>query len=216
MAEALGYMVSGGSRDKTTICHNISDIEYYDCELPRVRRILEDPEAFLDSKRGQRIALDEIHRLDNPSELLKIAADHYKDIKVIATGSSTLSASKKFKDTLTGRKVKIWLSPMLFHENKLFGNYNFEHRLSHGGLPPFYNELEISEIEFQEWIDDYWAKDIQELFDISSKSSFQRFTELVLAKIVFLKQQNMPPHAKLAEQRSINICIYCNKHLLPI
>ena len=70
---------------------------------------------------------------------------------------------------------------MLFHENKLFGNYSFEHRLSHGGLPPFYNELEISEIEFQEWIDDYWAKDIQELFDISSKSSFQRFTELVLA-----------------------------------
>ena len=89
---------------KTTICHNISDIEYYDCELPRVRRILEDPEAFLDSKRGQRIALDEIHRLDNPSELLKIAADHYKDIKVIATGSSTLSASKKFKDSSQAEK----------------------------------------------------------------------------------------------------------------
>jgi hypothetical protein len=38
----------------------------------------------------------------NP-EMLKIAADHYPDIKVIATGSSRLSASAKFKDTLAGR-----------------------------------------------------------------------------------------------------------------
>jgi len=48
--------------------------------------------------------LDEVHRLDNPSELLKIAADHYPDLKIIATGSSTLGASDRFKDTLTGRK----------------------------------------------------------------------------------------------------------------
>jgi hypothetical protein len=32
-----------------------------DCELPRVRRELEDPQAFLDRVRGRRIVLDEIH-----------------------------------------------------------------------------------------------------------------------------------------------------------
>ena len=57
---------------------------------------MEDPQAFLDGLRGQRIVLDEIHRLGNPSEILKIAADHYEDIKVIATGSSTLGASVRF------------------------------------------------------------------------------------------------------------------------
>lgn len=166
---------------KTTICKTISNIEYFDCELPRIRRMMDDPEAFLDDYQGKRLALDEIHRLDNPSELLKIAADHYQDIQIIATGSSTLAASQKFKDTLTGRKVKIWLTPMLFDEHALFGNQNLEHRMLFGGLPPFFAESEIPEVEFKEWLDDYWSKDVQELFNIQSKHSFQLFTELMLA-----------------------------------
>ncbi len=166
---------------KTSICKSIPDCEYFDCELPRIRRMMEDPEDFLNALRGKRVALDEIHRLQNPSELLKIAADHYPDINIIATGSSTLSASKKFKDTLTGRKVKIWLPPMLFDERALFGNTDLQHRLLYGGLPPFFMEDEIPESEFTEWLDDYWAKDVQELFNITNKYSFQRFMELLLA-----------------------------------
>lgn len=46
--------------------------------------------------------LDEVHRLRNPSELLKIAADHYPTTRIIATGSSTLGATRKFRDSLTG------------------------------------------------------------------------------------------------------------------
>ena len=143
--------------------------------------MMDDPEAFLQSLSGKNVVLDEIHRLTNPSELLKIAADHYPDTKIIATGSSTLSASKKFRDTLTGRKIKIWLAPMLYSESKLFGNDNLEHRLLHGGLPPFFMQDELPEVEFVEWLDGYWAKDVQELFNISNKHSFQRFTELLLA-----------------------------------
>src|SRR5213595_2425790 len=72
---------------KTTLAQSLPDIEYFDCELPRVRRMMEDPEAFLEKIRGKRIVLDEIHRLPNPSEILKIAADHFRDIRVLATGS---------------------------------------------------------------------------------------------------------------------------------
>jgi hypothetical protein len=64
---------------------------------------------------------DEIHRLADPSEVLKIAADHFPDVKIIATGSSTLGASSKFRDTLTGRKVEIWLTPMISDDLKDFG-----------------------------------------------------------------------------------------------
>src|SRR3989442_13238364 len=83
---------------KTVLCKSLESIEYFDCELPRVRRMMEDPQGFLEQLEGKRIVLDEIHRLTNPSELLKIAADHYPRIKVVATGSSTLGASSKFKD----------------------------------------------------------------------------------------------------------------------
>ena len=57
---------------KTVLCENLQSTEYYDCDLPRVRRRLEDSEEFLKKNQGKRIVLDEIHRLDNPSELLKI------------------------------------------------------------------------------------------------------------------------------------------------
>jgi predicted AAA+ superfamily ATPase len=167
---------------KTCLCQTLPNIEYFDCELPRVRRLMEDPQGFLDSIRNRRIVLDEIHRLPNPSELLKIAADHYSQIHIIATGSSTLGASMKFRDTLAGRKTELWLTPIIKTDLADFNRTDLEHRLLHGGLPPFFLELEFPEYEFQEWIDAYWAKDIQELFRLERRYSFQKFAELLMAQ----------------------------------
>ena len=167
---------------KTCLCRSLDNVDYYDCELPSVRRQLDSAELFLKNKNGARLVLDEIHRLANPSELLKIAADHFPDIKIIATGSSTLGASSKFGDTLTGRKIELWLTPMLLSESALFGNKKIEHRLLNGGLPPFFMSKEFPEKEFLEWIDSYWAKDIQELFRLERRFSFQKFVELLLTQ----------------------------------
>ena len=120
---------------KTCLCQTLPDMEYFDCELPRVRRLMEDPQAFLDSVGRGRIVLDEVHRLPNPSELLKIAADHYQQIQVVATGSSTLGASAKFRDTLVGRKSELWLTPLIASDLNDFNRGDIYHRLLHGGLP---------------------------------------------------------------------------------
>jgi hypothetical protein len=166
---------------KTTLCRSLPDVEYFDCELPRVRRAMVDPEAFLAELGDRRIVLDEIHRLDNPAELLKIAADHYPGVRVIATGSSTLGASRRFRDTLTGRKGELWLTPMTLTDLEDFGSPSLKHRLLHGGLPPFFLSAGLPEREFQDWLDAYWAKDIQELFHLERRHSFQKFIELLLA-----------------------------------
>lgn len=166
---------------KTSLCKSIEHINYFDCESPRIRDLFADPEGFLEGQQDKCIALDEIHRLDNPSELLKIAADHYPRVKIIATGSSTLGASKKFKDTLTGRKIEIWLPPMLLQDMALFGNTDIRHRFLFGGLPAFFAANQIPERFFQEWVDGYWAKDIQDIFSVGKRSAFQMFTELLLA-----------------------------------
>jgi predicted AAA+ superfamily ATPase len=164
---------------KTFLTNSLNDIEYFDCELPRIRSIMEDPEQFLNSLQNKKIILDEIHRLKNPSELLKIATDHYPNIKIIATGSSTLQASTKFKDTLVGRKSEIWLTPMISNDLEDFGNKDLSHRFLHGGLPSFFLYKTIPERDFQEWMDGYWAKDIQELFRLEKRFSFQKFLELL-------------------------------------
>lgn len=167
---------------KTSLARSLPDVEYFDCELPRVRRAMEDPEGFLQGLRGKRVVLDEIHRLTNPSQILKIAADHFPATRVLATGSSTLGASRRFRDTLTGRKTDVWLTPMIHADLADFGAADLPHRLLHGGLPPFFLADALPERDFQEWMDSYWARDIQELFRLQRRASFQRFVELLLAQ----------------------------------
>jgi predicted AAA+ superfamily ATPase len=165
---------------KTCLCKSLPNIEYFDCELPRTRRMLEDPEAFLDQYSTSRIVLDEVHRLSNPSELLKIAADHYPETRIVATGSSTLGASAKFRDTLAGRKRDIWLTPMILEELAGFGKEGMDHRFLRGGLPPFYLAGDYPERDYQEWLDAFWAKDIQELYRLERRDSFMKFFELLM------------------------------------
>ena len=167
---------------KTYLCKSVPGIEYFDCELPRVRRQMEDPEGFLNDLKGRTIVMDEIHRLGNPSEILKIAADHYPETKIIATGSSTLGASSKFRDTLTGRKTELWLTPMISLDVEAFGKTDLRHRFLRGGLPPFFLSESLPEQDFQEWMDAYWAKDIVELFRLERRYSFLKCAELLFAQ----------------------------------
>jgi uncharacterized protein len=77
---------------------------FQNCDLPSVNRRLEDSELFYDSlEPGTVVIFDEIHRLKDPSWLLKIAADAYPQLRILTTGSSTLAATQKFRDSLASR-----------------------------------------------------------------------------------------------------------------
>lgn len=166
---------------KTTLAKQLPEARYFDCELPRVRADLEDPELFLRRLGKGTVVLDEIHRLQNPSEVLKIAADHFPGTTVIATGSSTLAARSKFRDTLTGRKAEVWLTPMIGRDLVDFGRTgdDLDRRMLHGGLPPFFLGETPDDHAFGEWVDSYWAKDLQELFVVEKKSAFLKLVELL-------------------------------------
>jgi predicted AAA+ superfamily ATPase len=167
---------------KTTLAQSLDRVRYFDCELPGTRRRLESPESFLRHNRGARIVLDEVHRLPNPSEVLKIAADHFPGTRVLATGSSTLGASVRFRDTLAGRKADVFLPPMVVRDLIAFGRPDLGHRMLRGGLPPFFLAKALPERDFQEWVAAYWAKDILELFRLEKRPAFQRLLELVLVR----------------------------------
>ncbi|MBU2602678.1 MAG: ATP-binding protein [Actinobacteria bacterium] len=167
---------------KTTLCRSLDGVEYFDCDLLSVRERLRDPESFWSDQRGRRVVLDEIHHAPDPSLVLKTAADHFPETRVIATGSSTLAATAKFSDSLTGRKTDIWLTPMVSEDLAAFGG-TLDRRLWQGGLPPFYlGEPDEIGADFFEWVSSYWARDVQELFRIQQRPAFVRFVELVLAR----------------------------------
>ncbi|MFH1222729.1 MAG: ATP-binding protein [Pseudomonadota bacterium] len=165
---------------KTSLCNSMREIKIFDCELPRVREEVNDAENFFRNlKDGDIIALDEVHRLHNPSEVLKIAADHYPKIKIIATGSSTMSAREKFQDTLTGRKLNVFLTPMNHQDFLDFNGRTIEHRMKFGGLPNFFMSKEFPEMEINEWLDSFWAKDVNELFKVDKRAAFLKMLEII-------------------------------------
>jgi len=167
---------------KTTLSRMLPEATYLNCDLPSVLRALEDPELFLASQNPNSVLiLDEVHHLDDPSRLLKIAADEYPQLKLLATGSSTLAATKKFRDSLTGRKQSIHLCPILWEEcRNTFGISNLDHRLLHGGLPEPLLAMEKDAAFFSEWIDSFYARDIQELFGIRNRQGFLALFRLLL------------------------------------
>ena len=176
---SLVWLAGVRGAGKTSLCQSLPGAEYLDCTLPSVRRQMEDPEKFWEKVKKKRIVLDEIHRLPHAPEILKMAADRYPSLKVIATGPSTLQASSRWPGALAGRMSRVWLTPMMSRDIVDFDNPDLPRRFLRGGLPSFFLSSKKSDVDFQEWMDSLWAKDIQEPFRLESRDSFQRFLELL-------------------------------------
>jgi predicted AAA+ superfamily ATPase len=152
---------------------------YLNCDLPTVGERLQDPVLFFKSVKKPIVVFDEIHQLEDPSRILKIGTDEFPHLKLLATGSSTLSASKKFKDTLAGRKRNIRLTPVTLDELDVFGA-SLPQRLYHGGLPSALLSETKSASFYREWLDSFFARDIQYLFGIRDMTRFNALFEYLL------------------------------------
>src|SRR6056297_1673760 len=60
--------------------------------------------------------LDEFQRYSDISMVLKDLADHHPDIKVFASGASSLAINKRAQERLAGRKRTIRVYPLSFRE----------------------------------------------------------------------------------------------------
>ncbi len=165
---------------KTTLALELPDALLLNCDLPSSVRRLQDPERFFASLQQPIVVLDEIHRLEDPSLILKIGADEFPHLRILATGSSTLAATEKFRDSLTGRKRAIHLLPVLVRELPAFGVKDLRRRLLHGGLPQALLADQKDDELFAEWLDSFYARDVQELFRVGKRQEFLKLVELVL------------------------------------
>ena len=165
---------------KTTLSKHWKDAVFFNCDLPRNRNLLNEAESVFKQIKQGIIILDEIHQTENPSEILKIAADEFPHLRILATGSSTLAATKKFKDSLTGRKRVVHLPPVLATELDAFEIHSLEQRLLLGGLPNRLIDQNADPEFYSEWLDSYFARDIQELFQVGKRKEFLTLCELLL------------------------------------
>ena len=152
---------------------------FVNCDLPSVEDMVRDPQLFYRSCTRPVVVFDEIHQLRDPARILKIGADVFPKLKILATGSSTLAASKKFRDTLTGRKRTVHLLPVLWDELPVFG-VPLQRRLYHGGLPAALLADSKRPALYREWMDSFFARDLQRLFGFRDMDRFNALLEYVM------------------------------------
>ena len=190
---------------KTTLAKHWRDAVFVNCDLPRNRELLTDPEAFFRQVEAGIVVFDEIHRTDSPSEILKIAADEFPHLRILATGSSTLAATRKFKDSLTGRKRVVHLHPVLADELSRFGKLSLDERLLHGGLPDRVLADSADPEFYSEWMDSYFARDVQELFPVGKRHAFLTLCELLLRQSgQLLEVTSLAKHSGLSRPTVMN------------
>lgn len=146
--------------------------------------------------------IDEIQYLENPSSFIKLFHDHYKNIKLVVSGSSSFEIKSKFRDSLVGRTVNFELYPLDFEEFLYFkGYYNqyglvskvttttiqkelvdlFYEYVRFGGYPKIVltKEIIMKEKYLQQIIDTYVKKDIRDIGKIKDIEKFNRLLKVL-------------------------------------
>ena len=99
---------------KTILKQHGSPEDYYNCEIPSVRALLESKEpARIKKEFGSKklIILDEAQFVPDIGLILKIISDSLSDLQIIATGSSSFELAQKTSEPLTGRSLAFILYP---------------------------------------------------------------------------------------------------------
>ncbi len=148
------------------------------------------------------VFIDEIQYLKNPSSFLKIIADHYKNIKLVVSGSSSFEIKNKFQDSLAGRAINFEIFALSFAGLLLFKNIPFKQEDSftekkenelkklfteyvlYGGYPKIVLEPEIEKKEkyLQQIIDTYVKKDIRDLAGVKDVEKFNKLLEALASQ----------------------------------
>lgn len=184
---------------------------YLDLELPDLldlcNRGVEDVCNYLiqkgaDEKKKIFLLIDEVQYMENPANFIKICHDHYPNIKLLVSGSSTFEMKKKFKQSLVGRTVTFELFPLSFEEFLIFKNKTYkisknnseminkeliplaEEFIKYGGYPRVVLEkLEEKKYTYiSQVINTYIRKDIRDIGNIKNIYSFNKLLELLASQ----------------------------------
>ncbi|MGB2762382.1 MAG: ATP-binding protein [Minisyncoccales bacterium] len=136
------------------------------------------------------LAVDEAQRINNIGLNLKLIVDHLKNIKIIATGSSSFNLAKDAGEPLTGRKHILRIFPLAQLEisgieQKFETKANLAIRLIYGSYPEIVlaDNNQEKEQYLREIISSYLYKDILEMNGIKYSGKIVRLLQLLCFQI---------------------------------
>ncbi len=197
-----------GSRQvgKTSILrylqNELTNVIYLDMDRLFDVSMFESADAFLryirahQQKPGENVTVfvDEFQQIPESGKIFKVIHDHYPDIRLILSGSSSLNIMKNLGESMAGRKRVYEIYPLDFEEHlhfightyydffKTAENFDylpeifpelkhvFEMFLRHGGYPAvsLLNDSEEKIEELNDIVKSYIDKDIKAFFNIDN------------------------------------------------
>ncbi len=117
----MKQLIEDGIKPNAVFYFDLEDFELLDLFNRGVRDFLRYLEIQgMNPNERSYVFVDEIQYMENPSNFLKLIADHHKNLKCICSGSSTLEVRRKFTDSLAGRKIVFEIPTLTFGETLLF------------------------------------------------------------------------------------------------
>ena len=150
-----------------------------------VQRQLQEPDTFrLKQIIGNNtiVFIDEVQRLQQPGITMKLITDQFKQVQLIASGSSALEIRHQTNEPLTGRKWEYHLYPISWEElEKTVGFMEAEkqlhHRLIYGMYPDVINNPGKEHQVLQQLTASYLYKDILALTGIRKPELLERLLQ---------------------------------------
>jgi uncharacterized protein len=163
---------------------------YVSCDLPEVRRLLQD--ARLEDLRrfvgGNRlVVLDEAQRVEGIGVTLKILHEHFPATQFLVTGSSSFALGRSVKEPLTGRKYEFFLPPVSLAELAATRDHvalreSLPALLRFGAYPEVLTSEDPARV-IQSVADDYLFRDILEQENFKSVSVLRALLEAVALQL---------------------------------
>lgn len=198
--------------------------KYFDLELPSdiIKFNVPETEIFkLLTESGDIVFIDEFHYLKNASHIFKGIYDSEKNVKIYASGSSSLEIHKHLRESLAGRKIIHHISPCSFEEMNSVG-VGVDQYLTFGGLPGLIHldSHNARKKLLEEILQSYVVKDVKGLIREENIRAFNNLIYLLaqnqasiisgssLATEVGLTPRTIESHMEILNQTYVNHILY--------
>ncbi len=165
---------------------------YFNCETPSVSAALENREPellrrFIGNKKI--VVFDEAQNVPNIGLTLKIFADTFPDLQIIATGSSSFELANRTSEPLTGRSLQFTLLPFSLAEIEQWYNIfeiksQLDHFLTYGLYPEIVKApIDEAQVLLEDLSGKYLYKDILAFENLKRSDVLHKLLQLLALQI---------------------------------
>lgn len=155
---------------------------WLNCDEPDIRLALENTSSTqLKAIIGNHplVFIDEAQRVKNIGLTLKLLVDQFKEVQIIATGSSALELANEINEPLTGRKREYHLYPfstaeMINSSSVMEEKRLLEQRLIYGFYPDIVNDPANAQRSLMTLSNDYLYRDLLSLESIRKPALLEK------------------------------------------